>query len=362
MQSFDVSSLWCPFPAAIRPDCEVLERQTLAWVERFQLNADATLRARIPKIGAGELAARTSLDADRLATAQFSADLLIWLIAFDDLYCDEGRYRSRPGEMAVFAAELSRVAQTGESDSNDAYVRALVDLRRRVDLLASPVAAERWASSLRSYFHYQVWEAAFRTGGRMPTLDEYVVARIQNGAMEVCAMSLDIAGGYEVSAAEMSDPDLRALTEMCCALVGFDNDLVSYHKEQEGGGDWMNLVDILAHERRLSVPEAAAEALLLRDTTLALYLERKSLIAHRLSDEGQRYVAGLSAWIRGNLDWSFSSDRYRVAHVPFPSIVATAPSLAPVTPTPSIRGWWSHRPSSAELRSPLASASISLTS
>lgn len=363
MRSFEVSSLWCPIPAAIRPDWEVLERQTNAWVERFQLNADDTLRARIPKIGVGELAARTSLDAQSLATAQFSADVLIWLIAFDDRYCDEGRYRSRPGEMAIFAAELARVADTGETSSSEAYVRALADLRRRVDGLCSPVAAARWASALRSYFQYQVWEAAFRSAGTIPTLDEYVVARIQNGAMEVCTMSLDIAGGYEVPAAEMSDPHVRALTEMCCAMVGLDNDLVSYHKEQEnGGGDTMNIVDVIANERQISVREAAAQALQLRNAILARYLEQKSQVVHALSWEGQRYVSGLSAWIRGNLDWSFNSDRYRVSDVPFPAIVATAPAIVPVTTPSSIRWWWSRGPRGAETRTPLMSASVQLTS
>ncbi|MFI8008232.1 hypothetical protein [Streptomyces sp. NPDC086010] len=63
-----------------------------------------------------------------------------------------------------------------------ARVTSLRDLR--LDRIATPVQTNRWVEALRGYFFFQVWEAANRSGGTIPTLDEYTVARVQSGAVK----------------------------------------------------------------------------------------------------------------------------------------------------------------------------------
>ena len=156
-------------------------------------------------------------------------------------------------------------------------------------------------------------------------------------------MSLDIAEGYEVPAQEMDSPDIRALTESACCLVGLDNDIASYYKEHSRSGDTLNLVDVIAHERGSSPLEALPEALDFRDGVLALYLQLSEQVRPHVGAATHRYLAGLSNWIRGNLDWSMHTGRYR-RDDRSTITVAEAPHREPsarFTPPAGIAWWWS---------------------
>lgn len=337
----DTTLLWCPIPPGIHPNWRQWEQDTVAWLESFALDDEQREKKRLHAIIAGELAGRTILTSDEPPGAQFSTDSLMWLFAFDDAYCDEGRYSHDPASMAMLVAEMGRIAETGRTDSPSPLARALAELRTRLDTLASPAQTARWVHAMKGYLSYQVWEAAFRSTKATPTLDQYAVARIRNGSMEVCAMTLDIAEGYEVPAAEIDRPAVRALTEMACSLVGWDNDIASYYKEHERGDDRINLVDVLAEQQGTKPADALPSAIALRDAALARYLELRDQVEPTLGAAGRRYLGGLSAWIRGNLDWSANTARYRRPNCPTVAVADrrdhTLPDLAC---PPGIAWWW----------------------
>ena len=343
MEIPDEVVLWCPMPPAIHPAWRSWERGTVEWMERFGLEGEQREAGRLYSITAGELAGRTLPDCSHEPGALFSAHSLMWLFAFDDAYCDEGRYSHDPGEMALLVAEMDRIAETGQTTSTSPCAQGLADLRRRLDGLAGPGAVSRWVKSMKAYLGYQVWEAAHRRRRSMPSIDQYTVARIRNGSMEVCAMTLPISEGYDLPEHEMESPDIRALTEMTCCLVGLDNDIASYYKEHSRSGDSLNLVDVIAHERGSSPRDALPEALDFRDAVLALYLQLSEQVRPQVGGATHRYLAGLSNWIRGNLDWSMHTGRYR--HDDRSTItVADDPRHAlptGFTPPSGIAWWWS---------------------
>jgi hypothetical protein len=249
--------------------------------------------------------------------------------------------------MALFMAELVRVAQTGVLTGAPALPAtvALCDLRARLDTLATPVQVARWVGALCRYFWYQAWEASHRARRTVPTMDAYLVARITNGAMPPSVMSLDIASGFEVPAAEMEQPPLRALSEMCCALVGFDNDIMSHWKETLRSGDGLNLIDVMAASTGRAPRAVLPDAVTLRDRVLACYLRLRERSWPGLSEAGRRYVALLDRWIRGNLDWSLRTPRYASPGRPadLPGAIAARPTTtdpAPL-PWPGVSWWWS---------------------
>lgn len=332
--------LWCPLPPAIHPAWPSWERSTVAWMERFGLDGEQLEAGRLRCITAGELAGRTALHPAHVAGPQFAADSLLWLFAFDDAYCDEGRYSHSPAEMAILVADMVRVVETGRTSSASPCARALADLRRRLDGLASAVQIGRWVSAMRGYLGYQVWEAAYRQTRSMPTINEYAVARIRNGSMEVCAMTLDLAEGYEVPPAELESCDVRALTEMACSMVGLDNDIASYYKEHQRGTDKLNLVDVIAHERGQTPNDALPAAVAYRDAVLRLYVRLSRQVEPQVSAATQRYIAGLSAWIRGNLDWSMHTCRYRKAGTETIRVVDAAYLPADGFSPPEGVAWW----------------------
>lgn len=342
----DAVALWCPLPPAIHPDWHAWERGTVDWMERFGLDGEQREAGRLRTAAAGELAGRTIPDCPDPPGALFSARNLMWLFAFDDAYCDEGRFSHDPGEMALLVAEMSRIAETGHTTSPSPCARALADLRRQLDALAAPSAITRWVQSMKAYLGYQVWEAAHRRRRTIPSVDQYAVARIRNGSMEVCTMTLGIAAGYHVPAEEIESPDIRALTEMTCCLVGLDNDIASHYKEHARSGDTINLVDVIAHELGCTPREAVPRAVAFRDAVLALYLQLSEQVAPYASAPTRRYVRGLSSWIRGNLDWSTHTARYRrdglptirISEAPYPAAI---PAAADFAPPAGIAWWWS---------------------
>jgi hypothetical protein len=345
--------LWCPMTPAIHPAWRSWERDTVDWMERFALDGEQREAGRLYSITAGELAGRTLPDCSYEPGALFSAYSLIWLFAFDDAYCDEGRYSHDPAEMALLVHEMHRIVETGHTTSDSPCARGLADLRQRLDAMAvGPAATARWVHSMKAYLGYQVWEASHRRRGSVPSIDEYAVARIRNGSMEVCAMTLPISEGYDVPANEIESPDIRALTEMTCCLVGLDNDIASYYKEHSRSGDKINLVDVIANERERAAREALPEALDFRDAVLSLYLRLSEQVRPHVSHGTQRYIGGLSAWIRGNLDWSMHTGRYRRGDRSTITVTEQARRELPArfVPPAGIAWWWSR------LADPAASA------
>ena len=269
-----------------------------------------------------------------------------WLFVFDDTYCDRGVYRSDPANMALLANEMMRIIETGQTLSAQPCARALADLRRRLEGLAECELINRWATAMRAYLSYQVWEAAHRQRTSVPTVDEYLVARIRSGSMEVCAMALGINGSYSVPAHEMDRRDIRALTEMACCVVSLDNDLMSYSKEHTGNEpDLINLIDVFARAHSCSIEQAFEHAMPLRDAILHCYLATASLVVSAApSAQLLRYVRGLSSWIRGNLDWSLSSNRYATDQYQTTILDTMPPPATIIDPPHGIAWWWRSTP------------------
>jgi hypothetical protein len=335
--------LWCPMPAAIHPSWRSWEHSAVEWMERFGLEGEQRETGRLYRISPGELVGRIIPDCESEPGARFSVHATIWLFAFDDAYCDEGRYSHDPGEMALLVADLSRVVETGETTSASPVARGLADLRLQIEDLAAPATVARWVQSMKIYLGYQVWEAAHRRRKSIPSIDQYVVARIRSGAVEVSTMALPIAEGYDVPGDELESPDVRALTEITCSLTGMDNDIASYYKEHSRSGDALNLVDVIANERGVTPREALPEALDFRDSVLDLYLQLSEKVRPTVGPSTHRYLDGLSHWIRGNLDWSAHTGRYHRDGASTISVTEAPRRELPknFTPPAGISWWWS---------------------
>ena len=123
--------------------------------------------------------------------------------------------------------------------------------------------------------------------------------------------------------------------------MGWDNDLLTYHKETRRGGADHNLVTVLARSEHLPTAEAVAKAAAIRDRVLCLFLRLRDQVTADASTELRRYLTGLQAWIRGHLDWGMATVRYRnPADLP-QSLARTPQDAAPdPLPFPSITWWW----------------------
>ncbi|MFD0854468.1 hypothetical protein ACFQ07_19690, partial [Actinomadura adrarensis] len=219
-------------------------------------------------------------------------------------------------------------------------VVALADLRRRIDGgLGSRSQAARWSRALYGYLFYQVWEVGHRAAGSVPDLDSYLVARIFTSSLPVGIAWLEIANGYRIPDGELHSPSVRALGEMCCAVIGYDNDIISHWKETRRGGDGINLIDVLSRELQAPPAKALTEAVALRDRVLHRYLRLREQTLPGVSEPTRRYIGDLDAWIRGHIDWAMNSRRYRNPEVPV-SGVADSPSRVDMAPVRGVAHWW----------------------
>jgi hypothetical protein len=275
---------------------------------------------------------------------QAAANLLFWLWAFDDIKCDEFRPGQAAGQQVLLLCDLARAAEAPGDPSASPFTAALHDLRRQLQAVASPAQVARWADSKQPYFLANTAIAMHQSRKIIADPDTYIALRIHSGAVKPCLMLLDVADGYELPADQMERPDVKALSEMVCTLVGWDNDLLTYHKEIRRGGADHNLITVLARSQHLPVPDAVATAAAMRDRVLSLFLRLRDQVTADASTELQRYLTGLQAWIRGHLDWGMATARYRnpadPADLPYTLALTPRDHTPDPLPYPSITWWW----------------------
>lgn len=348
LEDLVVPTVWCPIEPSLHPAWQELDARALAWADRFGLRPEPVQRERLARALAGDLAGRIMPRSTARPGLQVATDYLMWLFVFDDAYCDEGAYSDRPDAMMELALQLARVVETPRldpaEDRHPAVVTALADIRGRLEDVASPVQIARWGAAVRAYLMCQAWEALNRASGVIPSLDQYAASRIDSGSLRATILLQDVGNGFEVPHHQISDPRVQALIEMTCTIVGWDNDIFSYAKETRRGGDWHNLVAILAHERGCGLNDALTEAVALRDRVLTAYLALRDRVLGDAGPQLTLFIADLDAWNRGNIDWSARCGRYINTTDGTRSPITVTPesrrtSLEPV-PVPSIRWWW----------------------
>ncbi len=353
----DVPSFYCPFPYAISPEADAVDRATVQWMDDFGLFRSPEQRQYLAAQRIGHCAA-LALPHGRGEGLRLAADYVFWLFTFDDMYCDERVHEMSLDAFVQFVSKLTRIveAPTARILTDDPWAEGLRDIRLRMERTATPVQLARWVEEQRKYLFGLIWETANRLEGRIPPVDDYVTMWLNASACGASVMFVDISAGYEVSADDMADSRVRALTEMANAIIAWDNDLISFNKEsyrqhRYGYPQIQNLVSVLTSGGR-SVEAASAEAVRMRDRVMTLFLRVADEVRADASPELDRYVYGLGEWIRGYLAWAMSTGRYLDPRNPTDRIAAD-PVTMPGTwkerasddrldplPLPAITWWW----------------------
>src|SRR5260370_21974625 len=201
-----------------------------------------------------------------------AANLLFWLWAFDDLECDEADMDSSAGDLVLQLCGLGRIgeAPVGRLAANP-FAAALADLHSQLAQVATPVQLAGWSSAMQAYFLANTAIAIQSARGIVPDLDTYVTLRIHSGAVKPTLMLLDVADGYELPAAQLEHPAIWALNEMVCTIVGWDNDLLTYHKEVLRRGSDHNLVTLPQHAYGYPAGQGVSQAGAMPDPVLCLF-------------------------------------------------------------------------------------------
>ncbi|MFJ5294803.1 terpene synthase [Streptomyces sp. NPDC088348] len=347
-------TFYCPIEKAENPAAAAINESTMTWATKQGIPSGREHRERFSKMRPGALAAGVVPHSKGEGFAAF-ADYHTRLFAFDDEYCDEAENADVDvTEWAAFLARLHR-AETGDIGllPDNTYAWALRDVASRISACATPTQFCDWADAVRSYFAALVWERSRRRIGEKPQrLDDYLLLRLRNGAMQSSIALLDVAGGYVMPRESRDTPEVRALVEMCAVLVSLDNDIFSHHKESQHGSAEVNLLDVLAAERQATTAEALQEAVVLRNTVMRRFVElRERTVTPEAGVELRRFVGSLGRWVRANLDFSLVTTRYagpvRERLVLGPSAPDPRPAGGASAPDSAVIGWWWRTPDAA---------------
>lgn len=320
----------CPFPSAVSPHAEAVHQHTLAWVERHALVTDARALERLRASKFGWLAARAYPHAplDRLAIV---SDWNTWLFMIDD-QCDEHGIGKRPQRLATLHAKCLQVLaggkrepqhpttaqfppherRSGENHADLPLLRALEDLRERLQAIVACDWMARFLHSVSEYFESSVWEAENRAHGGWPEPATYIRMRPYTGGLYTDIELIEPVERITLPLAVRKHPHLQRLALIANNVVCWSNDIISLQKEH-AHHDRHNLALIFHRHYGLTIQEAVDRVAKLTEAQMRHFIALESRMPGfgvGLDAGVRRFVAVLRAWMRGNLDWSYDSGRY----------------------------------------------------
>ncbi|WP_040810438.1 terpene synthase family protein [Nocardia concava] len=312
-------------PVRVSPHGERLEQLILDWADSYGLLETDRQRRRLAGTRLGELIARTYpfVREDRLEPL---AGWFTWAFVIDDWYDGPG---------------------SGILDGHDRRVRQVLDAlpldgRNRVEnhpgalfrqlaqvwmRMAEPQSVQwrlRFVDCMAAFMESFAYEAVNRRAEATPGVVSYAQLRRQSGGITPCLNLLEYAAGLEVPGLiRRSDPFQRMFN--CAAdVVVWVNDVVSLRKEL-AIGEVTNGVLALAAELCCGLQEAVTAAYRrVADAIDEFHRAEAELtrlcadwrgLSERDQEAVRLFVDGMKYWMRGNLDWSMHSERYRQADI-----------------------------------------------
>jgi 5-epi-alpha-selinene synthase len=316
-ESIVLPELDCPFPPVINKHVDTVHEGSVDWVRRFGLLPNEQDLQLFDAIGIGRLAARTHPDSssDEL---QLISDWHAWLFVLDDVR-DDSEVNIDPKRLSVMDNRFLDILEGKiPYDRDTPLVLALHNLRTRLcEYLEarglSDVWLRRFIRTIKDSFEVSLWEAANRAKGITPGIGSYLRMRRVAGGLSIITELTDIIEGNHLPHEVREHPMVRRLTDASHNVVCWANDILSLDKELEYG-EVNNLVIVLRDAESLTMQQAVDRAAEMYEAEVRTFVEleeRLPSFGTALDTALERYISLLHARIRGVVDWSYESVRYR---------------------------------------------------
>jgi len=304
---------YCPFPRRIHPSAERAQRRSLRWMRSHALFEHVSDPGQFERNRYSFLAAQMLPDSsDELL--QLGADWTNWLFVLDDIF-DESPIGRSPAKTRAF---IDRVIATlyQQAAPDNGIATSLTELCSRFAALGGQVALARFAGHIVEYLEACLWEAENRAAGATPELAVFELMRSYAGAVRTYLDLAEVAAGVSLPCVVRQHPTLQRANLAVCNIGCWNNDALSFAKELYSG-DSHNLVLVLASELGLSIDQAADAVVASCDAEVRV-LERMvndppNFGSQAANAVARRYFDALTAMVRGAIDWTAETARYREA-------------------------------------------------
>ncbi|MFE3546219.1 family 2 encapsulin nanocompartment cargo protein terpene cyclase [Nocardia sp. NPDC059177] len=323
-----IPALYCPPPERDDPAlAEAVNVGLLAWAAEIGL-----YEGRLDDLGKADfgrliMLAHPDCDDPDLLLAAARCAVAEWSV--DDYYCEE----DAPGDTAPDGTPSSAAAELGprlelaaaamdpahlparyaprleQAMQADPILRAFRTSFAHLSGYASPAQLARLRTEIAGWFIALGAEAGWRAAGRMPPVWEYLTNR-QPHSFLPCMAPIDVVGGYELGAADYTDPAVRRVVTTAALAAQMVNDLYSMAREDLSDGREFNLPTVLAAEDNCSRADAVLRTAQIHDELMHRFEREAAPLAAAGSPELRRFLTGLWAWMGGNRAWHAGSRRY----------------------------------------------------
>ncbi|ROO52960.1 hypothetical protein EDC02_7914 [Micromonospora sp. Llam0] len=305
----------CPLSAVLSPYAAQADAWLPGWLQRCGLPPGTATHRRLAGARIGRYAARLYPGApvDRLRVL---AALFAWFFLLDDEF--DGVADPQEGTLRRLADEVLTVLR---ADPEPRVEQAFSGPLRR--MLAGPWQAvrqsmpdwwrRRFVEAVAEHLDGAVREAANKAAGHRPGPDEYVELRRATSAAHVAYTLVEYATGDPVPDAVFHHPRVRDVRVVGNDLLSWYNDLFSLPRDLTTAGGH-NLVVAVAETRRVPIGDALVTVAHRWRAEMAAFDARRAEVPSFGPDHDRAahgLLAGVGYAVRGTIDWSFESARYR---------------------------------------------------
>lgn len=245
-----------------------------------------------------------------------------WLFFLDDQYDDDPELGRSPLEVRRIMDRCFEVLSTGRlPPSPTSFARFTLDLRRRLEASCPAGWMERFLRNVHAYlFEGSLRTVEYRAQDRVPSTHDYLALRMHDSAVFPAIDMIEVAAGIQLPREVLEHPSIAEMRRLTVRHTAYVNDLFSYQKEVLWNGTPCNLVHVLMHNESVHFEEAVSQIVAMVNGDVRRFLELERGLPGfepAIADEVHAYLTGMKDWMRGNVEFSLASGRYRAPDSPF---------------------------------------------
>ncbi|GLB40505.1 putative terpenoid synthase [Lyophyllum shimeji] len=296
----------CPLQGGVNPHYEKGAAESRAWINSYNVFTDRKRAFFV--LGSNELLVSHAYNYAGYEEFRTCCDFVNLLFVFDEL-SDEQSGKDALATGSIFLNAM----KDPDWDDGSLFAKMTKEFRARFVRLARPKATARFLKLWESYCASVITEAELRERGEILDVTPFITLRRENSAVRLCYGLIEYCFGTDLPNVVFEDPTFMEIYWAAVDLVCWANDIYSYDMEQSKGISGNNIVTVLMAKRNMTLQEASdhvgAHCKELMDNFISAQARLPSW-GSSVDSEVARYLQGLGCWVKGNLDWSFETQRY----------------------------------------------------